>query len=292
MNSEKPEHYGLEPAPSKDAGAMNPASSTTQPKKPDLERPHGAAPEPIRLEDESATEKPLRERSVKELDVCPNCGASMRGEDTLVCLRCGFDLKTNRVVQTVTGEVAPEQLEQREAIVKPGMGELWLPGIMAALAGIFMLIAYLGGWRGVFTSIDAAIIAGEHSAEISLSERFGGLLRFIVLTLMWSACAVGGLAFVAQLAGFRFINQLSDLKLAAARMLGITAIARIITILNMHPSIEWPAEALLQLAAFAGLSILLFRLNPRDGLILAVSTLCLFVALWASAFAVVWAAGA
>src|SRR5881394_3589690 len=27
--------------------------------------------------------------SVQELDVCPSCGAPMRGADTLVCTRCG-----------------------------------------------------------------------------------------------------------------------------------------------------------------------------------------------------------
>ena len=43
---------------------------------------------------------------VKTLDVCPNCGANLPSSDSLVCLRCGFNLKTLQVMATETGEAA------------------------------------------------------------------------------------------------------------------------------------------------------------------------------------------
>src|SRR5687768_17541375 len=142
MTSQERNHYGVEPANENALESGKPASAPES-------RP-ASKPPPIELERESEpSERPLRDedstkQSVKELDVCPNCGASMRGTDALVCLRCGFDLKTMRVVKTEVGE-AVEPVAEAPPLVRPGMGDLWLPAVIAAACGGFLLICYMAG---------------------------------------------------------------------------------------------------------------------------------------------------
>lgn len=289
MTNHGRDQYDVE-QPSENAGD---ASSGPPPKAPPA---NSSKPAPIELENdvsgsESASrDVPMSQRSVKELDICPNCGASMRGEDALVCLRCGFDLKTMRVMKTETGEAVVPDAEKPEPLVKPGMGDLWMPGIIAALCGGFIAICYLAGVRGLFPAIDAAILEQQRGPEIGIGDRFQGLLRFVVLVSMWTVCGLGALAFLARLLSVPLVARLSDLKLAAMRMLAIVAAARMAALINFDSTtFEWIVEAALQLAIFIGLSIVLFRLNPRDGATLGSSALILFMLLWGAANAVVWA---
>ena len=216
----------------------------------------------------------------------------MRGADTLVCLRCGFDLKTMRIIKTATGETAAPAEHDEELsrpLVEPGMGDLWLPGGLAGICGLFLLIGYLAGARGLFPQIEAAIAAGQQS-EIKIGDRFNGILQLIVLLGMWTACGLAGLIFLANMLGKRTVKDLSDFKLAAVRMLGIVTAAHFVAFINFSSApVEFVVEAILHLAIFAGLSMLLFRLKPRDGLTLTGAALVAFFALWVCAIAIHWA---
>ena len=94
MAEEKHEHYGIEP------GAAAPEAGAQAPRRVDVPRSTDSTPLPLEGQPSArgGDDDSDRPSSPKELDVCPNCGASMRGAETLVCLRCGFDLKTMRVI--------------------------------------------------------------------------------------------------------------------------------------------------------------------------------------------------
>ena len=42
------------------------------------------------------------EQAVSETSTCPNCGASL-AEGAVFCVSCGYDLRTGKLLETVTG---------------------------------------------------------------------------------------------------------------------------------------------------------------------------------------------
>src|SRR5262245_21124318 len=183
MAEENPEHYGVEPPETPEPPQCEQAAPARR-----VGVPRSGEAKPLPLEDQPAERSAMRDdsgrpSSPKELDICPNCGASMRGAETLVCLRCGFDLKTMRVIQTATGEsaipTAEEDEELRRPLVEPGMGDLYLPGIMAGLSGLLLLIGFLAGARGLFPQLEAEIASGAHGADITIGDRLQGILQLI-----------------------------------------------------------------------------------------------------------------
>ncbi|MCZ6445243.1 MAG: hypothetical protein O6758_03555, partial [Planctomycetota bacterium] len=126
QDSEQPKPYPVGPGEASPAASKE---SLQQAHSLKVDRPEDA--QPLALEPEAPPEKNTprgeaessagqTESSVKALDTCPNCGASMAATDTLLCLRCGFDLKTLKVIKTVTGEAAKvEQLEQEDEEAPP-----------------------------------------------------------------------------------------------------------------------------------------------------------------------------
>ncbi len=222
-----------------------------------------------------------REKSVHALDICPNCGAPMRGRDSLVCLRCGYDLKTMRVVKTKTGEttVADEPDEPDEPappLAQPG-GPGWLPTALLA-AGLFvMAVATLAGWRGLFPAAEEAIPFGE---------RLQGLVRLPVVLAVWTTCVMTGLTVVA------WLNQraLGDLPLALGRAAGISAVAMTVMLLRLPWRFgEVAAECVAATIAILALTFLVFRLTPRDAGKTALFALVAFIVVVVGARLVIWA---
>ena len=305
--SDKPKDtYGFESNEPAEPASSVPASPSPAPVAP-IEPPRKGRPidgsgpaaiassgksEPLPLEDEV----PMSMRSVKELDVCPNCGAPMRNAGEVLCMRCGFDLKTMKKVEVKTGvvEVAPDEhqeggdealVDRRKPITLPGRGETMLPLIAAGVAGVILLIAHLAGVRGLFPPVLDKSGQVLVNGEITFTMRMLGLLRCVVTIAMFTGCGLGALAFVA------FLNRMrmGDLRLAAARMLAIVAVAHLATMLNFSSNaMEWTVEAVLRCGIFAGLSIVLFSLKPKDAPILLGSTIILFLLTWFGAWVVVW----
>jgi len=88
MSEEKPDKsYGLDPV-----DETKPVEAETPPEQTD---------EP---DDEPDPEPPAESSHIKGLDVCPNCASPLGGVDAVVCLRCGFDMKTLKVIKVETGE--------------------------------------------------------------------------------------------------------------------------------------------------------------------------------------------
>lgn len=298
------------PVPAVGAGArVTPPSASQVPKRElepiDLEEPVHRLPRSpqVGTVPRSNASEP-GPAGVKELDVCPNCGASMRGGETLICLRCGFDLKTMQVVKTQTGEVAVTAAaaglgnagdggtDERPILVQEQSWDTWLPMAMAGVGALVLLIGYLSGMMGLFPVIERAALEAGVAPEAKLADRFLGLLRFITLSAMWTVCGVVALAFVSHLLGMRFVGNAAGLWTAFLRMLGIVVLMRVASMLNFPaPTLEWVVEAIIQGVVFLGLSMVLFRLKPRDLPTFGGSAVVLFLLLWVMSHAVVWVTG-
>lgn len=193
---------------------------------------------------------------VKSLDVCPNCGASMRDTDSIVCVRCGFSLKELKQIKTAVSAVAAEAVEAEpasgEAIVRDDFGGLWLPLAIAAVSALVMAVGFLAGSGGLFPGAEVP----------SPGARFVALLRFILATAVLAGGGVAGLIALSRLEK----KPLGDLKIAAARILAVVLTMQIVRFIDLpdRATLEWTAELLLQAAAFVGLSILMLRLTPRQ----------------------------
>lgn len=277
-----------------DRGADS-ASSYQQP--PRVDRP--GDPEPFSLEESesiptSASSKELSSRkSDKPPEKCPNCGAIMPDRYALVCLRCGYDQKTLRVQQTRIAK-HPEEVEEEDEdesasagppIVQPGRGDLWLPLTLAGISIFALLVGHLTGTSAFFSR---AMIEATGADGIDFVDRLEQFASAVVLIALWTGCGLAGLFLLAQTVQRVF----GDLTLAAARMLGVIAVIRLATFIDLPSGVaEWIVECLVQGAAFLAVSILLFALKPRDGLVLGGFSLLAWVALWVSAQLITWVAG-
>lgn len=212
---------------------------------------------------------------VKGLDVCPNCGSTMRESDTLVCMRCGFDLKTLQVLKTTTGEVTEEELEEDEDVVKlplcvPGRGDIKIPLIVLAASAILITIGYLFGADGLFS------LAAEAGAP-DAGERFAAWGFYLALLVLGTGCGLVGLFTVSKLNEVPF----GDVKLASARIAAITAVMWLVNYLSLgNGFIEDAVEWILQAGIFVGLFMLLFKLIPRDAAIAGLASLIVAFVFW------------
>src|SRR5690606_17153869 len=221
-------NYDLEPA---DALSGSDESPIPQPRRPDIERPADVEPLPLEPDDDGdapaqqqqqhyrvgqplnvetpeaepekreSDDEPLSgpPKSVRELDVCPNCGAPMRQSDSLVCLRCGFDLKTMRKLETVSkrasgddddsdaADEGDESAQEQPPLGEPGSGDLWLPGAMAAISGLILIIGYFAAVRGLYLGIEATAMHEGVPFAVSAGARFIAVLKFIGFAAIWTA---------------------------------------------------------------------------------------------------------
>lgn len=254
-------------------------------------------PEPLDLEqhevDEEAAathagDKPRR-TSKDHDERCPNCGAPMADRHALLCLRCGYDLKRLEVAKTRIGKPVEVDEEQEKAastpVSRPGRGDVWLPLAMAGISVLLLIIGHLAGLTALYPDIVATTPQGAE-VTISFGARVTAVLQTLVLIVLWCVCGLAGLFLLAQ----ALQRPVGEMKLAAARMLGIIATIRLATFIELSPRwVQWLTESLIQGAAFIALSILLYTLKPRDGAMMGGFALAALVALWLCARAMVWA---
>jgi len=204
--------------------------------------------------------------------VCPSCGAPLRGADALLCVRCGYDLRTLSPTETETPPAAePPPEPDVDPIVAPGRGALWLPGALIVVGVGVMSWGLLSGHAGLFS------VAGDEDAvvEVAWRQRWMGLARFPVLLLLWSACGVAALAVTAWISARPF----GDLRLAAARVAGIVAVASMVRFADL-PSrlLEFPIETAGAALAYFALTRVLFRVTSREaGACVALTAIGFFV---------------
>ena len=287
QDSEQPKPYPVDP---KEAPSAESKDSLQQAHSLKVDRPDDA--QPLALEPEAPPEKNTptgeaesstgqTESSVKALDTCPNCGASMAGSDTLLCLRCGFDLKTLKVIKTVTDEAAKVEQDDQEdeetpPISAPGRGELWLPGAVAIASLLILSIGCLSAAGGLFADGEA----------IGIGRRLAGALNVLVWTAVLSLAGLGALFVLAHM----LHKPLGDVKLAAVRMLSIVAAIALLRFVNVEIAAwEWTFELASQAVAFVGLAMAMYRLRVRDAATLLGVTVLAVVGLLMVSQLVLWA---
>jgi len=240
--------------------------------RPDLQRSTDE-PQPIELEQpEDATAQPPPDHSLSEFS-CPHCGAPMPGEETVVCLRCGFDLHAMEHRTTVT-EPTGQSAEQTETMLEeeqlapisaPGRGGLWLPATLAVVTASILVIGFLAGARGLFItmSIDETI-----TWPIRLVE----LLRFMINAILAGGCIAGALVFVAYVEE----RPVGRWDLLFARLAGIVFTMRLAMFIDVPDwtAVEWMIEACIRLVVFIGLSHVLFAIRwSRSALVAGIAVL-------------------
>ena len=266
MSDEKPDKsYDLDPA--------------------DEEEPVGDEAPPEQT-DEAGDDQPkpsAKASHIGGLDICPNCASPLGGVDTVVCLRCGFDMKTLKVLKVETGEtVEPEadEPEQAEPLCVPGTGGVGLPAAMAGVSLVLLALGYLFGARGLF-----ALTADE---TVGFGARVGGLAGMLVRTGGLALAGMGGLSVLSHMLDRRF----GGTQLAAVRFLGIFAVLGLLTFFNLQSSaMESTMEVIFQAVLFVGLASVFFRLSVRDAATLMGVTVCAVIILLLVSALVLWSAG-
>ena len=273
MSDEKPDKsYGLEPQDEETVPAASGAPAETPAEQTNTGGDDQPAPDP-----------PAETSHIKALDVCPNCASPLGGVDTIVCLRCGFDMKTLKVIKVETGETTipdADEPEQAEPLCVPGVGGMGLPAVMAGASLVLLTMGYLSGARGLFT-----VPADE---TVGLGAGLGGLTGMLVRTGGLTLAGMGGLSVLAHMID----RRVGDMKLAAVRLLGIFAALGLLTFFNLESSaLEWTMEAIFQAVIFVGLASVLFRLGIRDAAtLMGVTVFSVIILLLVSAL-VLWSAG-
>ena len=270
MSEEKPDKsYGLDPV---EEESPPPAATAAQPEQIDTAGDDQPEPDP-----------PAETSHIKALDVCPNCASPLGGVDAVVCLRCGFDMKTLKVLKVKTGETAipdADEPEQAEPLCVPGAGGVGLPAAMAGVSLVLLALGYLFGARG--------LVAVPAEEAVGFGARVGGLIGMLVRTGGLALAGMGGLSVLAHMLDRRF----GDLRLAAVRLLGIFAALGLLRFFNLESlALERTMEAIFQAVIFVGLASVLFRLGIRDAAtLMGVTVFSVIILLLVSAL-VLWSAG-
>lgn len=276
----QPEPYSVE-----DHGEHDPQSQDPAQRSARVEPGDGV--EPLELEADAGSREPTdgdngaseieepSKSSVKALDVCPNCGSTMREGNMLVCLRCGFDLKTLRVLETQTGEQEQEEDEEEppEPLCRPGRGDFVVPGILAGISVLLISIGYLASADGLFNLISDDGLPIEPAA----AERFGQWGVYLATLVVGSLCGLAGVFVVSRLNETAF----GDWRLGSLRMVAVVATMLLAKFVDLGGKfLEIGAEGILHAAIFVGLSMFFFRLTPRDGATAGLTALLLAVLFW------------
>jgi hypothetical protein len=203
----------------------------------------------------------------------------MRGAEELVCMRCGFDLKTMKVLETRKGE---EEVKQEEDVVEPaplsqpGRGDLWMPGAVAAVSVLILIIAYAGGVPSLFDGAESP----------NFGERLLAVVRLLVRMCVWGGCTWGALWATA-----RIINQqpLGEVTLAALRVLAAVAAINLVRFIGLeHDTWEKGIELVLQAGLLPFALLGLFGISLRDAAATAIIAVGALLALVLAPLLVSW----
>ncbi len=175
-------------------------------------------------------------------DACPNCAAAL-APDAIVCMSCGFDMKSNQVLRPEMGVDIIEPVPVKPPFIKPGIK----PGVLL-IAGVVALVA-------------AMIAAGINAAP---RAALGSSAVFTLLVL-YKAILHTGTGLAGLWAAAKFVDhRLNHVDLAAARM--FVAVAAFMLVWSLHIPIQtaFVERTLRFLGAVACYWVILFALFRRS----------------------------
>jgi hypothetical protein len=244
-----------------------------------------------------------------DLNVCPNCTAPMPDPAQLVCLRCGFDLKSLRVLKTEKRVDHVDHVDHVEAdtdsaeglavdILRPQIPDNWLPMTIAGAALLILIVALLAGWPGLFPEVQQASELTRSSLNDAARERYVmpavgwgvrgmHVLQLVIGVALWVGCAAISLIVTSRLMGV----PAGELRRVLWRIVAIVACAHLIMLIDLPHIIEALTELVFGLAVFGLLAMLFFRMRPRDAGTFAGVTLSLYLVMFLGARIVVWMTG-
>jgi hypothetical protein len=217
----------------------------------------GDKPAPFALEAESP-------------EPCPNCGAPLHGGEALVCLRCGFDLKTLDVIETETGVDEHEPETPPAPISTPGRGGPALAGTIVVACLLLLLVGHALGMRGLYPKVEPGL-------TIANAERVASAGRAVALVGVWTLGALGALVALTVLVA----RPLGDVRLVLLRLAAIVVVVRLVTVIDLGPApLEISVEMVLQAGLF-GLGLLaFFAISLHDALVTMAMTIIAVVGIW------------
>lgn len=229
---------------------------------------------------------------------CHECGEPLRAGET-TCLRCApprpsvapraaDDRREPDAPERGDGaEGAPEEGDEEgaPALVAPRDSDRWLPWAIAGAVAIALVVGSLAGARALFPDV-AAPGDGAAPATIPWALRLEALLRIPIGLVLWTVCGFVGLGALSWLEE----RPMGSASAAALRVLAITAVARLVTLLDLPwRAGEAIAEAILAASMFILMAMVMLRMPPRLAAILLGLTTLAFVVAYAFAWLVVWA---
>jgi len=244
--------------------------------------------EPAKINEGDPLEHPPK---IRDVDVCPNCSAPLVGESTVVCLRCGFDLRKLASTETRVGpsEQADES-DREEPVAPPAKLRVSISWTLAAVAALALIIGLLAGVRALFPGVEPVLVGegDQGRAVIARPARWIGALKFVVSTLIWFGCAFAALVMFARLVE----RRLGSVSAAGAHILATVTAMQLARYWDLSPrSLEWTVESATTLAVFLGLSVALLNISRRDVITYALITVLVFLCLLFGSHVITWAMG-
>ena len=221
----------------------------------DRDSESGEGVEPYELEKDDQPERPPEKSSGQTSDdesekdvlnqgsndaVCSSCGSpeSESGEEP--CVACGHDQTTGKTVGNTEGMAEAPAESPLPALVGSPATHVWL--ILAGLAALGLLVAWLMGWESLFARSDGKFLdrSGEYALDAPrFALRMAGVLRWCVAGATLVGIGLVALRFTAMLAE----RSIGAWPAATSRLCCIVAIAGLATLVPVQPSwLEWTVQ--------------------------------------------------
>jgi len=232
----------------------------------------------------------------RSLDICPNCTADIDETMQMVCMNCGYNLRTMKVERTVAGveERDPdEELDEhgrvkRPPLSPPGRGGTVLPLVIASGCAIALLAGLLAGHHGLFAAYVNAQDAEPASVVVGWATRFTGMLRYVVNTGTWAGVVLASLWLFARV----MEQPLGEANLVLARAVGMACAMKLASLVPVTTqAIRFPLEMGGHFAILFGLAMAFLKMSPKTAGFFTLMTIIVMMITYLASTLIVWSIG-
>ena len=221
---------------------------------------------------------------------CDNCGSPRAEDGEPVCVPCGHDHKTGKVVGTKTGIANAPQQTAQDPLVSNSAIRIWL-GI-ALVATLVLVVAWFAGWSSLFQRSDGKFLAASGDYTLDTPRFVGrilGVIRWIVAGITLTLVGSLAMRITAMIAS----RPAGSWGSVCTRVALVVATSGLATLIPLEPM--W-LERIVQLLVGVGLavlgSLLVLRLRGAHLGIFLAAWVLLLAALLPVARLVAWSFGA